>query len=173
MAAFLFAGLVPGCSKIDRSSGVRPLSDKPNIIIILADDLGYSDTSAYEGWVQTPNLERMAAEGLRFTDFHSNGAVCSPTRAGLMTGRYQQRVGIEDVIVGTREKPTIWLRNSQRGPRPCGQPARNGAGTCTKAICRISVSFPSTAASPPGQGAIARVIPSSIRNLVFQLTDRL
>jgi arylsulfatase A len=103
MAAFLFAGLVPGCSKIERSSGVRPLSDKPNIIIILADDLGYSDTSAYDGWVQTPNLERMAAEGLRFTDFHSNGAVCSPTRAGLMTGRYQQRAGIEEVIVGTRD----------------------------------------------------------------------
>ncbi len=77
---------------------------QPNIIIILADDLGYSDTSVYDGWVHTPNLERMAAEGMKFTDFHSNGAVCSPTRTGLMTGRYQQRAGIEEVIVGTRDK---------------------------------------------------------------------
>ncbi|HUV67273.1 MAG TPA: sulfatase-like hydrolase/transferase [Sedimentisphaerales bacterium] len=76
---------------------------RPNIIIILADDLGYGDTSEYGGWVKTPHIERMALEGMKFTDFHSNGAVCSPTRAGLMTGRYQQRVGIEDVIVGTRD----------------------------------------------------------------------
>ena len=76
---------------------------RPNVIIILADDLGYGDTSEYGGWVKTPNIERMASEGLKFTDFHSNGAVCSPTRAALMTGRYQQRVGIEDVIVGTRD----------------------------------------------------------------------
>jgi arylsulfatase A len=76
---------------------------KPNIIIIMADDLGYGDTSAYEGWVDTPQLERMASEGLTFTDFHVNSSVCSPTRAAFMTGRYQQRVGIVDVIVGHRD----------------------------------------------------------------------
>ena len=72
----------------------------PNIILVLADDLGYGDSSAYDGWINTPQMERMAAEGMKFTDFHSNGAVCSPTRAALLTGRYQQRVGIEDVLVG-------------------------------------------------------------------------
>jgi arylsulfatase A-like enzyme len=70
----------------------------PNFVIILADDMGYGDSSVYDGWVKMPHLERMAAEGLRFTDFHSSGAVCSPTRAGLMTGRYQQRAGIPGVI---------------------------------------------------------------------------
>ena len=76
---------------------------RPNIVVILADDLGYGDTSVYGGWVKTPCLERMAAEGLKFTDFHANSSVCSPTRAAFLTGRYQQRVGIVDVIVGNRD----------------------------------------------------------------------
>jgi len=54
-------------------------AQKPNIIIILADDLGYGDTSVYNCWVKTPQLERMASEGMTFTDFHSNSSVCSPT----------------------------------------------------------------------------------------------
>ena len=71
---------------------------RPNIIVIMADDLGYGDLSSYGGWIDTPALDTMAAEGIRFTDFHSSGAVCSPTRAGLLTGRYQQRAGLPDVI---------------------------------------------------------------------------
>jgi len=71
---------------------------KPNIIIILADDMGYNGTSVYDGWIKTPHMEQLAAEGVKFTDFHSSGAVCSPTRAGLMTGRYQQRAGVPGVI---------------------------------------------------------------------------
>ena len=77
---------------------VRQAHDKPNFIIILADDMGYGDASCYKGWIQTPHLDRLAAEGLKFTDFHSSGAVCSPTRAGLMTGRYQERAGIPGVV---------------------------------------------------------------------------
>lgn len=72
--------------------------DKPNIIIVLADDMGYGDSSAYGGWIDTPAMERMAREGLKFTDFHASGVVCSPTRAGLLTGRYQQRAGVPNVI---------------------------------------------------------------------------
>lgn len=70
----------------------------PNIIVIMADDLGYGDISTNGGWIQTPNLDQLASEGMRFTDFHSSGPVCSPTRAGLLTGRYQQRAGLESVI---------------------------------------------------------------------------
>ena len=80
---------------------------KPNIIVILADDLGYADTSLYDGWVKTPHLERMAAEGLTFTDFHANSSVCSPTRAGFLTGRYQQRVGIVDVVARHLDTPGL------------------------------------------------------------------
>lgn len=70
----------------------------PNIVLILADDLGYGDIGCYgNSRVSTPNLDRLAQEGLRFTDFHSNGAQCAPTRAALLTGRYQQRVGVYKV----------------------------------------------------------------------------
>lgn len=72
--------------------------NKPNIIIILADDLGYGDLSINGGLVPVPALEKLASEGMRFTDFHTNGAVCSPTRAALLTGRYQQRMGIEKAL---------------------------------------------------------------------------
>ena len=72
---------------------------KPNIVIIMADDLGFGDLSCYGNtFINTPHLDQMAAEGMKFTDFHSNGAVCSPTRAALLTGKYQQRVGIEGVV---------------------------------------------------------------------------
>jgi arylsulfatase A len=74
-------------------------SNRPNIILIMADDLGYGSLSCYGSpTINTPNLDMMAKEGMRFTDFHSNGAVCSPTRAALVTGKYQQRVGIEGVV---------------------------------------------------------------------------
>lgn len=75
----------------------------PNIVVILADDLGCRDLAMYGGWVKTPRLEEMAQDGMRFTDFHSNSSVCSPTRVAFLTGRYQQRLGVVDVIVGDRE----------------------------------------------------------------------
>jgi arylsulfatase A len=67
---------------------------RPNFIVILADDLGYGDLGCYGSESnQTPNLDRLAAEGISFTDFHSNGPMCTPTRAALLTGQYQQRFG--------------------------------------------------------------------------------
>ena len=69
---------------------------KPNVIVILADDLGYGDTSAYGSKiVRTPNIDALAASGVRFTDGHVTHPVCSPSRAGLLTGRYQERFGWE------------------------------------------------------------------------------
>src|SRR6187431_3096721 len=67
----------------------------PNIIIILADDLGYGDLGCYgHPTIRTPNLDRMAAEGMRFTEFYSAAEVCTPSRAALMTGRYPIRSGM-------------------------------------------------------------------------------
>lgn len=71
---------------------------KPNFVVIMADDLGYGDLSPYGGWIKVPHLEALAASGMTFSDFHSSGNVCSPTRAGLMTGRYQQRANIPGVV---------------------------------------------------------------------------
>ncbi|MHC4680143.1 MAG: sulfatase-like hydrolase/transferase [Planctomycetota bacterium] len=78
---------------------------KPNIILILADDLGYGDLGCYGNTdITTPSLDALAMRGMRFTDFHSNGAMCSPTRAALLTGRYQQRCGIESVLSSKRDR---------------------------------------------------------------------
>ena len=74
-------------------------TDRPNILIILADDHGYGDASCYGGPnIQTPNMDRIAREGVRFTNFYANSSVCSPSRASLMTGRYPDRVGVPGVI---------------------------------------------------------------------------
>jgi len=62
---------------------------KPNIVFILADDLGYGDLGCYGATkVKTPNIDRLAREGMRFTDAHSPASVCTPSRYNLMTGRY-------------------------------------------------------------------------------------
>jgi hypothetical protein len=77
----------------------------PNIVLIMADDLGYGELGCYGATrCQTPRLDQLAATGLRLTDFHSNGSVCSPTRAALMTGRYQQRCGIDGVVTAKRHR---------------------------------------------------------------------
>jgi arylsulfatase A-like enzyme len=68
-------------------------SEKPNIILILADDLGYSDLGAYGSEIQTPNLDRLANEGLRLKEFYNN-SICAPTRASLLTGQYQHKAGV-------------------------------------------------------------------------------
>ncbi|MBT4694607.1 MAG: sulfatase-like hydrolase/transferase [Planctomycetaceae bacterium] len=71
----------------------------------MADDLGYGDLSCYNGWIKTPHIDSIAKRGIRFTDYHSNGTICSPTRAALMTGRYQQRAGIPSVIAADQKNP--------------------------------------------------------------------
>ena len=81
------------------------IAKAPNFVIIMADDLGYGDISCYGNQItKTPNIDQLALEGTRFIDFHSNGAVCSPTRAALMTGKYQQRTGIEGVVTSKNHR---------------------------------------------------------------------
>src|SRR5215831_4475156 len=70
----------------------------PNIVMIYADDLGYGDLGCYGSKIRTPHLDRMAAEGVRFTQFYSANPVCSPSRAALLTGRYPTRTGVNRVL---------------------------------------------------------------------------
>jgi len=104
--------LVAVCSAVIVVGSTLPLPGatkerKPNIIIILADDYGYGDVGCYDSKrFSTPHLDALAAGGLLFTDFHSNGAVCSPTRAALLTGRYQQRTGINGVVTAAGHRNT-------------------------------------------------------------------
>jgi arylsulfatase A len=75
-----------------------PPPPPPNIVIIYCDDLGYADTGPYGGSIATPNLNKLAAEGMRFTHWTSANPVCSPSRAALLTGRYPTRTGVPSVL---------------------------------------------------------------------------
>ena len=81
----------------------------PNIVLILADDLGYGDLGCYGSEVHvTPHIDALAAAGVRFTDFHSAGPMCSPTRAATLTGLYQQRFGrqFDTALSGVHDRQT-------------------------------------------------------------------
>ena len=82
---------------------------RPNIVVILADDLGYGDLGCYnkDSKIPTPNLDRLAKQGMRFTDAHSPSAVCSPTRYGLLTGRYPFRSPLKKGVVAPWGAPII------------------------------------------------------------------
>ena len=68
----------------------------PNVVLIMTDDMGYGDVGSYGARdIRTPHIDSLANDGIKFTDFYANAMSCSPTRAGLMSGRYQQRYGIE------------------------------------------------------------------------------
>ena len=87
----------------------RPAA-KPNVLVILADDLGYGDLQCYNresGRIPTPNLDKLAAQGMRFTDGHSSSGVCSPSRYTLLTGRYHWRTRLQKGIVGVFGEPLI------------------------------------------------------------------
>jgi arylsulfatase A-like enzyme len=90
----------------------QPASPPPNIVFILADDLGYADLSCYgRRDYRTPNVDRLAASGLRFTQAYANSAVCSATRTALITGRYQYRlaVGLEEPMTALSRRRHIGL----------------------------------------------------------------
>jgi arylsulfatase A-like enzyme len=82
---------------------------KPNIIYILADDLGYGDLSCYnrESKIKTPVIDALAKEGMRFTDAHSGSSVCSPTRYGILTGRYSWRTRMQEGVLWSYDEPLI------------------------------------------------------------------
>ena len=83
---------------------------KPNIIIILADDLGYGDVKCYNperGKIPTPNIDKLASQGMRFTDAHTSSGVCSPTRYTLLTGRYHWRSSLQSYVVNYLQGPII------------------------------------------------------------------
>lgn len=84
-----------------------PESTQPNIVLIMADDMGYNDLGCYGSHsIKTPNIDRLAAAGFKLTDYHSNGVVCSPTRASLLTGLYPQEAGVEGVITAKSHRDT-------------------------------------------------------------------
>ena len=92
--------LLFSCAKKDTGKdGSRINDDRPNFVIIYCDDLGYGDIGCFGATgIKTPNIDRMAAEGIKFNEFYSASPVCSPSRAALLTGRIPQRMGINGVF---------------------------------------------------------------------------
>ena len=76
----------------------NPINTRPNIVFLMADDMGYIDAECYGGPIKTPNINKLANEGIRFTDFYSAAPNCSPARTGLLTGRTPSRVGVYDYL---------------------------------------------------------------------------
>ncbi len=101
------ATLLAACSPPDSSNAPSP--EQPNILLILADDLGYGDLGAYnrDSRIPTPNLDRLASEGMRLTDAHSPSSVCTPTRYALLTGRYAWRSPLKSGVLHGRSTALI------------------------------------------------------------------
>ena len=83
-------------SKPDFPKAVSAVAGSPNVVYIVLDDVGFADLGAYGSEIHTPNIDRLAKEGLLYTNFHTR-AICSPTRASLLTGRNSHSVGVRTV----------------------------------------------------------------------------
>ncbi len=100
LALSLFAALQPLVSTAESKK-----AGSPNVVFILADDLGYADLSCYGSKeITTPHLDKMAAEGMKFTDFYAAACVCTPTRAAFLTGSYPKRVGLHNGVLSPKTK---------------------------------------------------------------------
>ena len=105
------AVIIFSCKEVKKDSPAPIENDTklPNIVYILADDMGYGDVAAFnpEGKIATPNLDKMASNGMIFTDAHTSSAVCSPTRYGILTGRYNWRTRLKKSVLGGFSKSLI------------------------------------------------------------------
>jgi arylsulfatase A-like enzyme len=109
LASLVALGLLVGLGLLapDAVSAADP-PRKPNIVFVLVDDMGYADLGCMGSKdIRTPHVDRLAREGAKFTDFYSNAPVCSPTRCGFLTGRWQQRVGFEWALGYTAEQKKL------------------------------------------------------------------
>lgn len=103
LAATLVIAAVTSCSvATQQAAAVAPLphATAPNVILIVADDLGYGDLSAYGGRIATPHIDALARSGIRYTSAYATAPICSPSRAGLLSGRFQGRFGFYFNLVG-------------------------------------------------------------------------
>jgi arylsulfatase A-like enzyme len=102
---FLTSVLTLAALFVSASSLTAQEAKRPNVVFVLVDDMGYADLGCMGSKdIRTPNIDRLAKEGVKFTQFYANAPVCTPTRAAFLTGRYQQRVGLEWALGFTAEQ---------------------------------------------------------------------
>ncbi|WP_372772913.1 sulfatase [Mangrovibacterium sp.] len=145
LSALAAVSLLPSCAKNET---------QPNIVVILCDDLGYGDLSSFgHPVIQTPNLDKLAANGLKMTSFYSAAPVCSPSRAGLLTGRNPNRAGIYDFIPGTKKSEDCRdMVHLQAGEQTIPAMLKTvGYSTCLSGKWHCSSRFNSDAQPTPGK----------------------
>jgi len=138
MKDFLFAAVL-----LAAGSGSAAAADRPNFLLIFTDDHGYGDVSTYhKSDVRTPNIDRLAADGMLFTTMRANCTVCSPSRAALLTGRYADRVGVPGVI---RTHPeNSWGYFDPRVPTLAGELKKAGYHTAVVGKWHLWLESPNT-----------------------------
>ena len=107
LSCFVLISMV--ISTLVASRCAHAAGERPNIIVILADDFGVGDIQEHypKNKIATPNLDQLVRRGMSFTDAHSPSAVCSPTRYGLLTGRYAWRTRLQEWVIAAYEPPLI------------------------------------------------------------------
>ena len=121
---------------------LRPPAGAPNILIVLIDDAGFGASSAFGGPCQTPNAERLAANGLKYTRFHTT-ALCSPTRAALLTGRNHHAVGMGHITENASASPgRTSVRPNYTAPLPEITPPKVMVSLRLKASVPLSTTLP-------------------------------
>ena len=107
-----FIGTVALASMMATSAAAE--TRRPNVVFFLVDDLGWRDLGCYgSSFYETPNIDRFAEQGVRFTQAYATCHVCSPTRASIMTGKYPARIQLTDWLPGRREFPFQKLKNAK------------------------------------------------------------
>ena len=141
----------------------------PNIILILADDMGLGDVSAYNprsAW-QTPNIDRLAREGMRFTDAHSTASVCTPSRYSILTGRYNWRSARKRGVGGALDKPLI----EPTRPTIATLLKQNGYTTAMIGKWHLGIDWPRTNSATPAQTNPKSQNPKSQKNPKSQISN--
>ena len=144
---------------------------QPNIVVILADDLGYGDVGCYnsEAKVPTPNLDRLAREGMRFTDAHSPATVCTPSRYSLMTGRMCFRTDYRGGVLYRRRGAEF---DRARAAHPAGTLREQGYATACVGKWHIGMTFPTKDGTPAHQAKLDATAPGAAREIErIQLVD--
>lgn len=150
MKHFVRMLIAAGCAAQALSISLHAAPSRPNIVLILADDLGYGDVSAYnpKSKIITPNLDRLAEAGIRFTDAHAPSSVCSPTRYAILTGRLAWRSPLKSGVLSPWGAPII---NEDRPTVP-GFLRQNGYRTAAIGKWHLGWTWPTRDGQPPSSG---------------------